>query len=715
MTKFKRIKIKNFLSYGKNPTVVELDNNDISLIIGENRDVGSEGYSRNGVGKSTIFQALFYVLYDDGIENIKKNDFINLTNKKNMEVTLEFEVNGSDFVLTRGRKPNKIELTRNGEPFTLHNADSVDDTIVKLIGMDSDVFLNSNLLTTNTEAFMKMKPAPQKKFMENILSMDLLSERADFLKAKNKEVAEDIKIEQTKKEISDQQIRDTESKIGTLKEKVSNWDKDNSNKISEAQEAISLISSIDVEREINIIEQNEKAKNEVNSIQSELNELSSQEQTEINDALHEKNREIYQVEKELSQKKEDASSRYRETILSIEERKEGERASLDDLKQTYAELESSINDLQKDSQKITSEINTHESHIKSMDQGVCPFCEQDYADHDRVEEIHSEIAKLNEHNKKINNELNPLIKQEEELKPTIEEKEAQFNDKFKKLQEEAESKLDEDIKTASEECASKVELINLGFEQDRDSIEAKYKKKKELFEKELDEAQQKIHSTDFTRDELVQVQHELKTLNAEIERLENETNPYIEQVALLENDLVPYDTSHLEDLEKRQRHYKMLVKMLTDSKSFVRRYIIDQYVPFLNTKINGYLGELESPHKLEINSDLSVDIHYMGNTISYGNLSNGERLRINLSVNLAFRELLEVSGRNTNILMIDELLDSGADPNFFLRAFRLFEQQKEKASVFVISHRDELITKADQIMKIVKKNGFSKVEYEEGA
>jgi len=75
--KFKKLSIQNFLSFGQKPTVVDLDSSTNTLIVGENRDVGSEGYSKNGVGKSTIFQALTWVIYNEGISSIKQDAFVN--------------------------------------------------------------------------------------------------------------------------------------------------------------------------------------------------------------------------------------------------------------------------------------------------------------------------------------------------------------------------------------------------------------------------------------------------------------------------------------------------------------------------------------------------------------------------------------------------------------------------------------------------------------
>ena len=104
MLKLKSVSLKNFLSVGAVTQAVDLDRNGLTLVLGDNLDLGGNG-SRNGVGKSTILQAISYGLYGEAITNIKRDNLVNKINGKNMAVSIEFELNGHIHKIERGRKP----------------------------------------------------------------------------------------------------------------------------------------------------------------------------------------------------------------------------------------------------------------------------------------------------------------------------------------------------------------------------------------------------------------------------------------------------------------------------------------------------------------------------------------------------------------------------------------------------------------------------------
>lgn len=108
MLKLKSLTLKNFLSVGSQTQVINFDQDGLTLVLGENVDVGGAG-SRNGVGKSTIIQALCFGLFGTPLTNIKKDNLINKTNNKNMVVTLDFENDGKFYRIERTRKPNTIK------------------------------------------------------------------------------------------------------------------------------------------------------------------------------------------------------------------------------------------------------------------------------------------------------------------------------------------------------------------------------------------------------------------------------------------------------------------------------------------------------------------------------------------------------------------------------------------------------------------------------
>ena len=116
MFKIKTLTVKNFMSVGNATQAVEFDRRDLTLVLGENLDLGGDDAgARNGTGKTTIINALSYGLYGQALTNIKRENLINKTNGKAMMVTVDFEVGGRSYRIERGRKPNVLKLFVDGE------------------------------------------------------------------------------------------------------------------------------------------------------------------------------------------------------------------------------------------------------------------------------------------------------------------------------------------------------------------------------------------------------------------------------------------------------------------------------------------------------------------------------------------------------------------------------------------------------------------------
>jgi DNA repair exonuclease SbcCD ATPase subunit len=153
MIVLKNLTIRNFLSVGNVTQAVNFDNKDLTLILGENLDLGGDG-ARNGVGKTTMIQAVSYAMFGSPINNIRKDNLINRTNGKGMLVTLDFNVNGTEYKIERGRKPNLLKFYIGGEAVK----DSEDSAqgenketqvqIEKIIGMSNDMF--KHIIALNT-------------------------------------------------------------------------------------------------------------------------------------------------------------------------------------------------------------------------------------------------------------------------------------------------------------------------------------------------------------------------------------------------------------------------------------------------------------------------------------------------------------------------------------------------------------------------------------
>jgi DNA repair exonuclease SbcCD ATPase subunit len=189
-----------------------------------------------------------------------------------------------------------------------------------------------------------------------------------------------------------------------------------------------------------------------------------------------------------------------------------------------------------------------------------------------------------------------------------------------------------------------------------------------------------------------------------------ETDPYTEQIDEMTGQAlqtVSYD--HLNELTRVQEHQDFLLKLLTSKDSFVRKKIIDQNLSYLNSRLTHYLDRMGLPHTVKFMNDLSVNIEELGRELDFDNLSRGERTRLILSMSWAFRDVWESLYHPINLMFIDELIDNGLDTAGVENALGLLKRmsRERNKSVWLVSHRDELAGRVENILKVVKENGFT--------
>jgi len=196
----KNLLVKNFMSVGNAAQGINLDRQDLTLVLGENLDLGGDG-SRNGTGKTTIINALSYALYGQALTNIKRDNLINKTNGKNMLVTLDFSANGQNYRVERGRKPNILRFYVDSQEQSATDDSQGDsretqDAIERILGLSHDMFKHVVALNTYTEPFLSLKANEQRVIIEQLLGITLLSERADKIKERNRQTKDSISQEE---------------------------------------------------------------------------------------------------------------------------------------------------------------------------------------------------------------------------------------------------------------------------------------------------------------------------------------------------------------------------------------------------------------------------------------------------------------------------------------------------------------------------------------
>jgi DNA repair exonuclease SbcCD ATPase subunit len=254
MINIKKLTVKNFMSVGNATQAVDFDRQDLTLVLGENLDLGGDG-SRNGTGKTTIINALSYALYGQALTNIKRDNLINKTNGKNMLVSLEFVVNGQDYRVERGRKPNILKFyVNNEEKQTTDDAQGdsreTQDAIESILSMTHDMFRHILALNTYTEPFLSLKANDQRAIIEQLLGITLLSERADRIKELNKHTKDAITQEELRIRAVQAANARIEEQINSLENRRNMWIKKQASDCAQLESAIASLVKIDIEAEI---------------------------------------------------------------------------------------------------------------------------------------------------------------------------------------------------------------------------------------------------------------------------------------------------------------------------------------------------------------------------------------------------------------------------------------------------------------------------------
>ena len=253
MLNIKNISVKNFMSVGNNAQGVRFDDKHLTLVLGNNLDLGGDG-SRNGTGKTTIINALSYALYGEALTNIRRDNLINKTNGKGMIVSCDFELNGTEYRIERGRRPNVLKLFVNGteQDDQEQQGDSreTQKEIEKIIGFSHQMFKHIVALNTYTEPFLGMKNNDQRDMIEQLLGIQELSEKADTLKEKMKDTRDSIKEEEIRiNAVKDSNAR-MEKNIKELESRSNAWERNKTLKLDEMADALEQLKEIDIDEEI---------------------------------------------------------------------------------------------------------------------------------------------------------------------------------------------------------------------------------------------------------------------------------------------------------------------------------------------------------------------------------------------------------------------------------------------------------------------------------
>jgi len=570
------------MSVGNQTQAVDFDREHLTLVLGENVDLGGDDTgSRNGTGKTTIINALSYALYGQALTNIRKENLINKINGKSMLVTVEFEKGGNKYKIERGRKPNVLKLYINDQ--ALENKDEDESqgdsretqkAIEEMLEMSHTMFKHLVALNTYTEPFLSMKAADQREVIEQLLGITLLSTKAEALKTLTKETKDSITQEEFKIQGIKTANENVQKSIDSLQIKSSAWENKYQQELENLGRAIVNLESVDIEAEL-------------------------QAHTALK-VWNDNNNKIRDLNKQL------------------------------------ATLETASN-------QASKTVNKYVKELESLANKTCHACEQALHDHKHEEMTATARSNLDDAQQYATKVLNDWKKVKDEV--------------------DAIGALDKPPTTFYD-----TEAEALGHKNNLENLE--------------------------------------KTLLGKAE----EKNPYAEQIEELKKTAIQeINWDIINTLTKYKDHQEFLHKLLTNKDSFIRKKIIDQNLSYLNKRLTYYIDKLGLPHTVIFQNDLTVQITQLGQDLDFDNLSRGERNRLILSMSFAFRDVWEGLYQSINLLFIDELVDAGMDSAGVEAALAVLKKmaRERNKNIYLISHKDELVGRVNNVLRVIKENGFT--------
>jgi DNA repair exonuclease SbcCD ATPase subunit len=219
LVNFKSLTIKNFLSVGETPVTINFQTG-VNVITGINYDKED---SKNGVGKSTIADALYFALFGTTIRELSKDLIVNSFTKKKCEVVLDIDIengNGlSQYRITRTINPTKCHMTKNGEDITRSTMAKTNEYIQKLVLSNGKIFQNSVIMTiNNTVPFMAQSKVDKRKFIESILSLEIFSEMLSKAREEHNTLKKDYEVLFTKVEGIEKGYKFNKEQLDTFEE-----------------------------------------------------------------------------------------------------------------------------------------------------------------------------------------------------------------------------------------------------------------------------------------------------------------------------------------------------------------------------------------------------------------------------------------------------------------------------------------------------------------
>lgn len=623
--KFEELDIEGFRSIDR----ISLNLSDQGIVIVKGINNYEDLASSNGSGKSSVFEAIIYALFEETSSGDR--DIENRILGQGCSVVLKFSIDGVSYKIIRQSKKGKgtVVLYRNDEDISARNKSDTNKLIISILGINKAIFLDSIFLSQNAVTNLpSLSPTARKERLEILTNTDnainnfktFLKEKQTMYESKHVDCQLEINKINGKEESLQQQKDKLQAQINDIKIQI-----EERNKLGNIEDLDKQI------QEYNI---------EINNINNQIPELDNQ---------------IEMISKNINELKNEQKV-YEEKRVNKDQEVQNQRDKCNDLQKEITRVENVISYNNMDIDRINKEI----EKIKNSD--TCPTCGRKY---DNVNEEHiqkviedknKEIKEFENKNIENNNyikdlqlELDKEIEVGKNLKKEFENLNSLYNDKNEQVSEQQTNL----INTNNQ----KTQLLN-SIQNIQVQIDAINKQKDDILKIEIPNSKQ---YEDMVQD----IDTQLNNLNKLKEDKNNELN----------------------ELDNYINAIKHCIQLVT--KDF-RTFLLKNSLSYLNKILKDYSSQLFSNESDLIyisENDNKLDI-MLGNA-TYESLSGGEKTRVNIALLLAQKSLANMIGNiSCNIIILDEILgycDALAENN----VINLITKELESLeTIYMISHKE---------------------------